>query len=243
LQARRSPLGLAPPRAEEGLRRGLRPRHREHRSAALADRHFIALMPRPGSYLTGPASSKTLPPRAGSSRSRALLVVLLALGVALGVFAWARAITPDYTARLFGQSASDTFPLKSWMASGVAALALFQLFSALWIYGELGPARRPRWLGTAHRLSGAAAILISLPIARHCLLAYGFRSLDARTLIHSAAGCFFYGAVAAKLTAVRSRRLPGIALPIAGGTLVTLVAALWYTSALWYFNGFELPVP
>ena len=198
-------------------------------------------MPRPQSYLTGPASSKTLPRRAGSSRSGGLLVLLLALAVALGVFLWARAITPDYTASLFGQSAADTFPLKSWMASGVAALALWQLASALWIYGKLGPTRHPRWLGPAHRLSGAAAILISLPIARHCLVAYGFRSLDARTLIHSIAGCFFYGAVAAKITVVHTRRLPGLALPIAGGALVTLVAALWYTSALWYFNGFKLP--
>jgi Family of unknown function (DUF6529) len=198
-------------------------------------------MPRPGSHLTGPASSKTLGRRAGPSSSGAVPVVLLGLAVSLAVFVWATAITPDYSASLFGQSAADTFPLKSWMATGVLALALFQLFSALWIYGRLGPARRPRWLRKAHRLSGAAAILISLPIARHCLLAYGFRGLDARTLIHSVAGCFFYGAVATKLTVVRSRRLPGIALPIAGGTLVTLVAALWYTSALWYFNGFKLP--
>jgi hypothetical protein len=199
-------------------------------------------MPRLGSQLTGPASSEAVPRRTDSSRSRVLLVVLLGLVVAVGVFIWATAITPDYTASLFGQSGSDTFPLKSWMASGVAALALFQLFTALWIYGKLGPARRPRWLSTTHRLSGALAILISLPIARHCLLAYGFRGLDTRTLIHSIAGCFFYGAVAAKITVVRSRRLPGLALPIAGGTLVTLVAVLWYTSALWYFNGFKLPV-
>jgi uncharacterized protein DUF6529 len=198
-------------------------------------------MPRPASHLTGPASRKTLARRARPSSWGALLVVLLGLAVSLAVFVWASSITPDYSATLFGQSAADTFPIKSWMATGVATLALFQLFSALWIYGRLGPARRPRWLGTAHRLSGAAAIVISLPIARHCLLAYGFRNLDARTLIHSVAGCFFYGAVAAKLTVVRSRRLPGIALPIAGGTVVTLVAALWYTSALWYFNGFKLP--
>lgn len=192
--------------------------------------------------MSGQAPSNAPSDRAWSSRSGPLLVLLLALGVALGVFVWAKAITPDYTASLFGQSAKDTFPLKSWMASGVVALALFQLFSALWIYGKLGPTRRPRWLGRTHRLSGAAAILITLPIAHHCLFAYGFESLDGRTLIHSIAGCFLYGAVAAKITVVRSRRLPGLALPIAGGILVTLVAALWYTSALWYFNGFRLPV-
>jgi hypothetical protein len=166
----------------------------------------------------------------------------MGIAVALGVFVWAASITPDYTTSLFGQSASDTYPLKSWLATGVASLALFQLFSALWIYGKLRSTRRPRWLGGAHRASGAAAILVSLPIAHHCMFAYGFRSLDARTLIHSAAGCFFYGAVAAKIAVARSRRLPGAALPIAGGTLVTLVAVLWYSSALWYFDGFRLPV-
>jgi Family of unknown function (DUF6529) len=28
---------------------------------------------------------------------------------------------------------------------------------------------------------------------------------------------------------------------VAGGTLVTLVAVLWYASALWYFDNFSLP--
>ena len=46
---------------------------------------------------------------------------------------------------------------------------------------------------------------------------------------------------AAKLIVVRSRRLPGWALPLAGGTLVALVAVLWYTSALWYFDDYSLP--
>jgi len=40
---------------------------------------------------------------------------------------------------------------------------------------------------------------------------------------------------------VRSRRLPGWALPAAGGTLAVIVGVLWYTSALWYCNGYQLP--
>ncbi len=59
--------------------------------------------------------------------------------------------------------------------------------------------------------------------------------------MHSLAGCFVYGAIAAKLLIVRSRRFPGWALPLAGGTLVVVVAILWYTSALWYFDDFSLP--
>lgn len=62
-----------------------------------------------------------------------------------------------------------------------------------------------------------------------------------RVAVHSLAGCFLYGAFAAKVLLVRSRRLPGWALPVAGGTLVVVVIAAWYTAALWYFHGFSLP--
>jgi len=41
------------------------------------------------------------------------------------------------------------------------------------------------------------------------------------------------------MTVVRSERFPGWTLPLVGGTLVALVAVLWYTSALWYFNGYR----
>ena len=39
---------------------------------------------------------------------------------------------------------------------------------------------------------------------------------------------------------MHSRRLPGWALPAAGGTLAVIVGVLWYTSALWYYNGYQL---
>jgi hypothetical protein len=35
--------------------------------------------------------------------------------------------------------------------------------------------------------------------------------------------------------------LPGWALPAAGRLLVTLIVVMWYSSALWYFDGFRLP--
>jgi Family of unknown function (DUF6529) len=53
----------------------------------------------------------------------------------------------------------------------------------------------------------------------------------------------FYGAFAAKMLIVRSSRLPGWALPLAGGSLVTLIVVIWYSGALWYFAGFHLPLP
>jgi uncharacterized membrane protein HdeD (DUF308 family) len=74
------------------------------------------------------------------------------------------------------------------------------------------------------------------------MLAYGVQTTSARVVVHSLAGCFLYGAFVAKVTVVRSRGFPGWALPPAGGTLALLVAVLWYTSALWNFNDFSLPV-
>jgi uncharacterized membrane protein HdeD (DUF308 family) len=106
------------------------------------------------------------------------------------------------------------------------------------------PGRRRRVTdGNVHRAVGIVALLVSLPIAYHCAFAYGVQTnIDARVAVHSLAGCFLYGAFAAKLVIVRSRRLPGWTLPLAGGTLVTLVAVLWYSSALWYFNDDSLPL-
>ncbi|MFD4377589.1 DUF6529 family protein [Streptomyces sp. NPDC058486] len=41
---------------------------------------------------------------------------------------------------------------------------------------------------------------------------------------------------------MQSRRLPGWALPLVGGALVVVVVVLWYTSALWHFNGDSVPL-
>ena len=90
------------------------------------------------------------------------------------------------------------------------------MLSALWVYGKL-PGKAPAWAGTAHRISGRLAFIITLPVAYHCLWSFGFQDTSTRVLIHSLLGCAFYGAFAAKVTIVRSKGLPGIALPIAGG--------------------------
>ncbi|MEA2469858.1 MAG: hypothetical protein QOE38_857, partial [Thermoleophilaceae bacterium] len=159
----------------------------------------------------------------------ARLLIPLALGglTAAGLYVWAKNLTPDYGTSLFGQTAADTLPLKSWLGTALLALAVLQVSTALWLYGKLIRSQ-PRRLGIVHRLTGTAAILVSLPIAYHCMFAYGFRSFDARTAVHSIAGCFFYGAIVAKIAIVRSKRLPGWALPLAGGTVVTVVFVLWY---------------
>ena len=137
----------------------------------------------------------------------------------------------------------DTITMKVWLASIGVLFALEQLVSALWMYGRLPLGDAPEWIGGAHRISGRLAFLLSLPVAYHCLYQLAFQHSSARVLAHSLLGCAFYGAFATKVTIVRSRGLPGIALPVAGGVLFTLLIAVWLTSGLWFIskNGFPAP--
>jgi Family of unknown function (DUF6529) len=114
---------------------------------------------------------------------------------------------------------------------------------ALWMYtGAHRADRTAKPVRRAHRIIGLLAFLVTLPVAVHCMFAYGFQTYQARVTVHSLAGCFFYGAFLAKVLLVRSRRIiPGWSIPVAGGLLVTLIGVLWYTSALWYYDGLKLP--
>ncbi len=127
--------------------------------------------------------------------------------------------------------------VKAACASVAVALALFQLVSALRLYGRFGSGRpAPAWLGPAHRWSGTVAFVASLPAAYHCLWGLGFQDTTTRVLAHSILGCAFYGAFATKLVVLHSRRVPGWALPLVGSALVTLLVAIWFTSAWWYYR-------
>ena len=90
-------------------------------------------------------------------------------------------------------------------------------------------------------IGSLASPCITVPIAVHCLIAYGVQLTSLRVAVHSLACCFFYGAFVAKVLLVQSLWLPGWALPVAGGALAVVVGVLWYTSALWYYNGYRLP--
>lgn len=149
---------------------------------------------------------------------------------------------PDYTFTLFGWGPANSLSVKSRIATGVFGLALLQLLGALWIYGRLpGLRTAPRPVGKLHRASGIVLFLATVPVAVHCIWAYGFQTSPTRVFVHSLAGCLFYGAFAAKVVVVRSSRLPGWALPVAGGLLFTVVVVVWYSSALWFYNGAKLP--
>ncbi|MGW3957787.1 DUF6529 family protein [Streptomyces sp. NPDC004752] len=171
-----------------------------------------------------------------------VLWMLLPVAVTVGLYWYGREHTPDYANSLFGQRGNDARGLKARLGSALLCLALIQLFLALWIYGLL-PALRTasHRVHTAHRLIGLTAFLLSLPIAWHCITAYGVRLTDTRVALHSLTGCFLYGAFVAKVIVVRHRRWPSWALPLAGGALVTAIALLWYAAAFWDLNGFHAP--
>ncbi|MER6252091.1 DUF6529 family protein [Streptomyces sp. NPDC001584] len=180
-------------------------------------------------------------------RPEAGLALALALATAaavfVAVFLFGRANTPDYTATLFGQADTDAVRLKAQLATGVLVLAVLQLLLALWMYGRLPGVRQvPGPVPITHRIVGVLLFALTVPVTVHCVQAYGVQLNGSRAAVHSIAGCFFYGAFAAKVLLVHSRRLPGWALPLAGGALVVVVVVLWYTSALWYFNGNSVPV-
>ncbi|MCU7826528.1 DUF6529 family protein [Kitasatospora sp. DSM 101779] len=171
------------------------------------------------------------------------LLWLAPVAVSLGLYWYGRAHTPDYTSSFFGQQGDDATRLKAQLGSVLFGLALVQLLLALWMYRRLPGAPRPapRPVPTVHRLVGLAAFLLSLPIAQHCLVTYGVQLSDSRVALHSITGCVLYGAFVAKVIVVRNRRLPGWALPLAGGVLVCAIGVLWYTAALWYLNGYGAP--
>jgi hypothetical protein len=184
-------------------------------------------------------------PGAAKQRSAAVRLAgigLLAAGVSVALYVVGRLHTPDYTFGLFGRVGLDAIALKSTLATIVLGLAVLQVLLAVWIYRKLPLAGSPpRPVPLAHRIVGFGLFVFTLPIAVHCLIAYGVQLTSLRVAVHSLAGCFFYGAFVAKVLLVQTRRLPGWVLPAAGGTLAVVVAVLWYTSALWYYNGYQLP--
>ena len=81
-----------------------------------------------------------------------------------------------------------------------------------------------------------AAILLTLPVAYHCIFLLGFGTHSPRVLIHSLLGSFLYGAVVAKVLIVRSTRFAPWVLPVAGSLLFSILLGLWLTSAFWFFT-------
>jgi hypothetical protein len=180
------------------------------------------------------ATGSPIPPKI-EARSWLLVPLLVFAWVSLvaGTLANTTELTDHWPA--FSLFFSDPIHLKVWFASAAALLALFQVFSAAWIFRKL-PWPRPAWIGRAHRFSGRLAFLLTLPVAYNCIFLLGFQNASARTLAHSFAGIFFFGAISAKVVIVRVHRFSSWALPVAGALVFATLIALWYTSSLWFFR-------
>jgi hypothetical protein len=183
--------------------------------------------------------STALQPRV--SPARLLIPLLIGAAVALGLGVYGNVHDPTGRS-IFSLVFTKTINMKAWFATAAGVLALFQLASALSIYRKIPvPRELPRWLPLVHRISGVAVFVLVVPVAYHCLWALGFQDYSTRVLVHSIAGCFFFGAFAAKVAVVESKRLPRLALPVAGGLLFSAIVVVWYTSALWFFREFGFP--
>jgi hypothetical protein len=177
-------------------------------------------------------------------KSLAIPLTAFAVGAAVallvGVFGRVHDPTLDGTTTL---GYDTVIEMKVAVTIVIAVLVILQLLGALWMYGKLGIAS-PRWLGTAHRISGAVTLLLALFVGYHCLWALGLEvghlpdgeEVPLRTVVHGVLGCAVFGAVVVKVVAVRSKRAPGWFLPVAGGLLFTLFAATILTSAVWYIG-------
>jgi heme/copper-type cytochrome/quinol oxidase subunit 4 len=183
-------------------------------------------------------ASASRPPVTG--KLLAIALVGAAVSVALGVYGHEH----DPTGQSIlgdGLFFSGTLNMKAWLATAVVVLACIQILLALRMYGKIGSSEAPSWVAGAHRLSGTLAFLISLPVVYHCLWALGFQDTTSRVLIHSLAGCFFYGVFTIKMLGLRLDALPGPTLPILGGAVFASLVAIWLTSALWFFQNIGFP--
>lgn len=133
---------------------------------------------------------------------------------------------------------SSTIAAKVWFASLAFGLAIVQVSTGARIFGKLQHVIPipPQIVAPIHRWSGRLAILATLPVAFHCIFILGFSTYNTRVLVHSIVGSFVYGVIVVKLLMVHSRKHPGWALPVAGGTLFAVLVTLWATSAAWYFT-------
>lgn len=176
---------------------------------------------------------RTYAPTGGAGTTVLLAVALLILvSVALGVYGRVHQAT-FFAFNVAGFSSGTS--AKAWVATLAFVLAIVQLVSAMIMYGKLKVAAPP-WIGGLHRWSGRLAVLVSVPVAVHCLYALGFQSGQLRALVHSLFGCLFYGAFVAKMLVLSRRSAPGWLLPALGGLVFTGLTVLWLTASVWFFT-------
>jgi hypothetical protein len=178
-------------------------------------------------------------------RGAVLLLVFAVAGalvaLSLGIYGKVHEPTGRPLALLVGFT--NLTPMKAWLATAAVVLVIFQVVSALWMYGRLPVQRKaPAYLSQLHRWSGSIAFVATLPVAYHCLWSLGYSTFDTRTALHSLFGCAFYGAFTTKMLVLRANKMPSWALPVSGGLLFSLLVGAWATAALWYFTQSGVPL-
>jgi Family of unknown function (DUF6529) len=160
------------------------------------------------------------------------LVVVAAVGVlvSVGLGVYGRLHEPTFTG-LSVAGFSSGIAAKSWLGSAAFALVVAQLLSAVAMQRTAAT-----WVARAHRWTGRVAVLLTVPVAVHCLYALGFQLGSTRVLAHSLAGCFVYGVFVTKMLVLARPNMPGWSVPVLGGVLFSALTAVWLTSSLWFFS-------
>jgi hypothetical protein len=161
-------------------------------------------------------------------------LVALVLGAVVAVLLGVNDRRHPASAHLVTLGFPSVIQMKTWLALGIGVLLLVQVTLALRMYGKLGRSPAPAWVGPVHRATGLLAVVVSLPVAYDCLLAFGIQTYQPRVTAHALLGCAVYGALVVKIFAVRSRSAPSWFLPVAGGVLFALFMGVVLTSAVWY---------
>jgi Family of unknown function (DUF6529) len=181
-------------------------------------------------------------PDAPNRALAAASVLLVGAAVAVGLGVYGKEHTPAGRP-IFTLGFSGMLQFKTWLGTIVLALVVVQVLTASWMWGRLpGAGRAPAGVAVVHRWSGTVAFVVSLPVAFHCLWALGFQTTPSRVLVHSIAGCVFYGGYASKMLGLRLRGLSGWALPVLGGLVFAALTVAWLTAALWFFTRSGLPL-
>ena len=81
-----------------------------------------------------------------------------------------------------------------------------------------------------------------MPVALHCVWSLGFATTTPRVLVHSIAGCGFYGAYAAKMLGCACAACRAGRSRCSVGRVFALFLLVWSTSALWFFTRSGVPL-
>ena len=113
--------------------------------------------------------------------------------------------------------------MKAWLVTAAVVLACGQLLTAARIYELLHFPPKGRFYHAVHRWSGRVAILLTLPVAYHCVFLLGFGTHSPRVLAHSLLGSALYGARRRQGADCSVYEVRAVGTPAAGGLLFSIL--------------------